>query len=207
MDKFETFTGVAAPMPAQNIDTDKVIPARFLKTIERKGLGKHLFNDMRYEKDGSEKKDFILNQPAYRNAEILVVGDNFGCGSSREHAPWALNDFGVKCLIGTDFADIFFNNSSKNGMLLIKLPKEIVDELMEDAGLGANARLTVDLEAQTITRPNGEVVKFDVDPFKKHSLLNGLDDIGLTMANKTDIDSFEGKDGRSRPWAPTLAAE
>lgn len=207
MDKFETFTGVAAPMPAQNIDTDKVIPARFLKTIQRKGLGKNLFNDMRYESDGSEKKSFILNQPAYRNAEVLVVGDNFGCGSSREHAPWALNDFGIKCLIGTDFADIFFNNSSKNGMLLIKLPKEIVDELMEDAGLGSNARLTVNLEDQTITRPNGDVVKFDVDPFKKHCLLNGLDDIGLTMANKDDIDGFESKDGGARPWSPTIAAE
>jgi len=207
MDKFETFTGVAAPMAAQNIDTDKVIPARFLKTIQRKGLGKHLFNDMRYNDDGSEKEGFILNQPAYRKAEVLVVGDNFGCGSSREHAPWALNDFGVKCLIGTDFADIFFNNSSKNGMLLIKLPKEIVDELMEDAGLGANARMTVDLENQTITRPNGETVKFDVDPHKKHCLLNGLDDIGLTMANKQDIDGFEGKDDLSRPWMPSLAAE
>jgi len=206
MEKFETFTGVAAPMPAQNIDTDKVIPARFLKTIERKGLGKNLFNDMRYNDDGSEKEGFILNQPAYRNAEVLVVGDNFGCGSSREHAPWALNDFGIKCLIGTDFADIFFNNSFKNGMLLVKLPKEIVDELMEDAKLGANARLTVDLEAQTITRPNGEVVKFDVDPFKKHCLLNGLDDIGLTMANKTDIDGYEGKESASRPWMPSIEA-
>jgi 3-isopropylmalate/(R)-2-methylmalate dehydratase small subunit len=207
MEKFETFTGVAAPMPAQNIDTDKVIPARFLKTIERKGLGKNLFNDMRYNTDGTEKEDFILNQPAYRNSEILVVGDNFGCGSSREHAPWALSDFGVKCLIGTDFADIFFNNSSKNGMLLIKLPQEIIDELMDDAALGANARLTVDLESQTITRPNGEVVKFDVDPFKKHCLLNGLDDIGLTMANKQDIDGFEGMDDASRPWMPSTAAE
>ncbi len=207
MRKFTTFTGVAAPMPAQNIDTDKVIPARFLKTIERKGLGKHLFNDMRYNTDGTEKEGFILNQPAYRNAEVLVVGDNFGCGSSREHAPWALSDFGVKCLIGTDFADIFFNNSSKNGMLLIKLPKPIVDALMEDAKLGANARLTIDLEAQEITRPNGEVVKFEVDPFKRHSLLNGLDDIGLTFKNKEDITSYESKDGSSRPWMPSLAAE
>lgn len=207
MEKFETFTGVAAPMPAQNIDTDKVIPARYLKTIKREGLGKNLFNDMRYNKDGSEVEDFILNQPAYRKSEVLVVGNNFGCGSSREHAPWALSDFGIKCLIGTDFADIFFNNSSKNGMLLIKLPKEIVDELMEDAKLGANARLTVDLESQTITRPNGEVVKFDVDPFKKHCLINGLDDISLTMGNKTDIDGFEGKEGLSRPWMPSTAAE
>ena len=200
MEKFQTFTGVAAPMPAQNIDTDKVIPARFLKTIKRDGLGKNLFNDMRYEKDGSENEGFILNQPAYRKSEVLVVGENFGCGSSREHAPWALNDFGIKCLIGTDFADIFFNNSSKNGMLLIKLPKEIVDELMEDANLGANARLTVDLETQTITRPNGEVVKFDVDPFKKHCLLNGLDDIGLTLEKVSSIDSFEAKMAQSAPW-------
>jgi len=206
MEKFTTFTGVAAPMPSQNIDTDKVIPARFLKTIERKGLGKHLFNDMRFNDDGSEKEGFILNQPAYRGAEILVVGDNFGCGSSREHAPWALSDYGVKCLIGTDFADIFFNNSFKNGMLLVKLPKEIVDELMDDAKLGANARLTVDLENQTITRPNGETVKFEVDAFKKHCLLNGLDDIGLTMGHKQDIDGFEGKDKTSRPWMPKIAA-
>ncbi len=207
MEKFKSFTGVAAPMPAQNIDTDKVIPARFLKTIQRKGLGKNLFNDMRYNTDGSEKENFVLNQPAYRNAEVLVVGDNFGCGSSREHAPWALNDFGIKCLIGTDFADIFFSNSSKNGMLLIKLPKDIVDQLMEDAKLGANARLSVNLENQTITRPNGDVVNFDVDPFKKHCLLNGLDDIGLTMGHKGDIDGFEGKDHLQRPWMPKLAAE
>ncbi len=207
MKKFETFTGVAAPMPAQNIDTDKIIPARFLKTIKRAGLGKSLFNDQRFNEDGSEKPDFILNQPAYRKSEILVVGDNFGCGSSREHAPWALTDFGIKCIIGTDFADIFFNNSFKNGMLLIKLPKDVLDELMDDASKGANARLTVDLEAQEITRPNGEKVKFDVDPFRKHCLLNGLDDIGLTMEKRSDIDNFEGKDGNTRPWAPSIAAE
>jgi len=207
MKKFETFTGIAAPMPSQNIDTDKIIPARFLKTIQRAGLGKSLFNDQRYNDDGSEKEGFVLNQEAYRKSEILVVGDNFGCGSSREHAPWALTDYGIKTIIGTDFADIFFNNSFKNGMLLIKLPKEIVDELMDDAQKGANARLTVDLEAQEITRPNGEKVKFDVDPFRKHCLLNGLDDIGLTMEKRSDIDSFEGKDGQSRPWAPSIAAE
>tara|TARA_R110002096_G_scaffold349304_1_gene542404 strand:+ start:947 stop:1570 length:624 start_codon:yes stop_codon:yes gene_type:complete len=207
MKKFENFTGVAAPMPAQNIDTDKIIPARFLKTIQRAGLGKSLFNDQRYNDDGSEKLGFVLNQDAYRKSEILVVGDNFGCGSSREHAPWALTDFGIKCVIGTDFADIFFNNSFKNGMLLIKLPKEIVDELMEDARKGANARLTVDLEAQEITRPSGEKVKFDVDPFRKHCLLNGLDDIGLTMKKRPNIDSFEGKDNQVRPWAPSIAAE
>ncbi len=207
MRKFETFTGVAAPMPSPNIDTDKIIPARFLKTIERVGLGKYLFNDQRFNEDGSEKEGFVLNQEAYRSAEVLVVGDNFGCGSSREHAPWALADFGVKTVIGTDFADIFFNNSFKNGMLLIKLPKEVVDELMDDARKGANARLTVDLEAQEITRPNGEKVPFDVDPFRKHCLLNGLDDIGLTLEKGNDIDNFEGKDGQARPWAPSIAAE
>ena len=151
MRKYETFTGVAAPMPAANIDTDKIIPARFLKTIERAGLGKNLFNDMRYEDDGAEKSGFVLNQEAYRGTEILVVGDNFGCGSSREHAPWALTDFGIKAVIGTDFADIFFNNSFKNGMLLVKLPKDVIDELMDDAAKGANARMTIDLEAQEIT--------------------------------------------------------
>jgi 3-isopropylmalate/(R)-2-methylmalate dehydratase small subunit len=206
MRKFDTFTGVAAPMPSANIDTDKIIPARFLKTIERAGLGKYLFNDQRFNDDGSEKGGFVLNQEAYRKAEVLVVGDNFGCGSSREHAPWALTDFGVKTIIGTDFADIFFNNSFKNGMLLIKLPKEIVDELMDDAQKGANARLTVDLEAQEITRPNGEKIPFEVDPFRKHCLLNGLDDIGLTMEKGKDIDTFEGKDDQSRPWAPSTAA-
>ena len=158
MRKYETFTGVAAPMPAANIDTDKIIPARFLKTIERAGLGKNLFNDMRYEDDGAEKSGFVLNQEAYRGTEILVVGDNFGCGSSREHAPWALTDFGIKAVIGTDFADIFFNNSFKNGMLLVKLPKDVIDELMDDAAKGANARMTIDLEAQEITRPNGDKI-------------------------------------------------
>lgn len=207
MRKYQTFTGVAAPMPAQNIDTDKIIPARFLKTIQRAGLGKNLFNDQRFNDDGSENPDFILNKEAYRGAEILVVGDNFGCGSSREHAPWALTDYGVKAIIGTDFADIFFNNSFKNGLLLIKLPKETVDALMDDAQKGANARLTIDLEAQEITRPNGDEVSFDVDPFRKHCLLNGLDDIGLTLEKGGDIDTFEGKDGNARPWAPSIAAE
>ena len=207
MRKFETLTGVAAPMASPNIDTDKIIPARFLNTIQRAGLGKNLFNDQRYNEDGSEKPGFVLNQEAYRKAEILVVGDNFGCGSSREHAPWALTDFGIKCVIGTDFADIFFNNSFKNGMLLIKLPKEVVDELMDDAKKGANARLTVDLEAQEITRPNGEKVPFDVDPFRRHCLMNGLDDIGLTMEKGNDIDKFEGKDNNARPWAPAVATE
>lgn len=206
MRKYETFTGVAAPMPAANIDTDKIIPARFLKTIERAGLGKNLFNDMRYEDDGAEKSGFVLNQEAYRGTEILVVGDNFGCGSSREHAPWALTDFGIKAVIGTDFADIFFNNSFKNGMLLVKLPKDVIDELMDDAAKGANARMTIDLEAQEITRPNGDKISFDVDPFRKHCLLNGLDDIGLTMQKGNDIDAFESKDDMARPWAPSTAA-
>jgi 3-isopropylmalate/(R)-2-methylmalate dehydratase small subunit len=204
MEKFRTLTGIAAPIPMINVDTDKVIPARFLKTIKRTGLGRHLFNDMRYKADGSDNPDFILNREPYRKAEILVVGDNFGCGSSREHAPWALADFGIKCIIGTDFADIFFNNSFKNGVLLIKLPKEQVDALMADAELGGNARLTVDLEKQEITRPNGEKVAFDVDPFRKHCLLEGLDDIGLTFQKRDRIDTFEAEDKTQRPWIPPI---
>jgi len=200
MDKFQTVTGIAAPLPAINIDTDKIIPARFLKTIKRTGLGKSLFNDQRFDADGKERPDFVLNKEPYRNSEILVVGENFGCGSSREHAPWALADYGVKVLIGTSFADIFFNNSFKNGLLLIKLPKEDVDKLMEDARKGANARLTVDLEKQEIHRPDGEVIKFDVDPFRKHCLLEGLDDIGLTMKRETSIGEFEARERAQRPW-------
>ena len=205
MKKFETFTGVAAPMPAQNIDTDKIIPARFLKTIKRAGLGKSLFNDQRYNEDGSEKPDFILNQPAYRKSEILVVGDNFGCGSSREHAPWALTDFGIKCIIGTDFADIFFNNSFKNGMLLIKVSKEDLEKLMDDAERGANATLTVDLENQVIEGPDGGTLHFDIDPFRKYCLLNGLDDIGLTEQKADKIGEFEQKREAAQPWIPGAA--
>ena len=200
MEKFTTLTGVAAPMRMINIDTDKIIPKQFLKTIKREGLGKNLFNDMRYNADGSENPDFVLNQPAYRNAKIIVAGDNFGCGSSREHAPWALADFGIRCVISTSFADIFFNNSFKNGILPIKVSPEDLEKLFDDADRGANATLTVDLEKQEIHGPDGGVVKFDVDPFRKHCLLNGLDDIGLTMQKSKDIDSFEGKQKTGQPW-------
>jgi len=205
MQKFTTLTGVAAPMPTPNIDTDRIIPARFLKTIKRSGLGKSVFNDVRYNPDGTEKPEFVLNQPAYRKAQILVAGDNFGCGSSREHAPWALLDFGIRCVISTSFADIFYNNCFKNGVLPIKLPKEQVDLLMDDAKRGANAVITVDLEKQEITGPDGGKIKFDVDPFRKHCLLNGLDDIGLTMQKGAEIDSYESKQKSAQPWLHTAA--
>jgi len=200
MDKFEKLTGIAAPMPLVNIDTDMIIPKVFLKTIKRSGLGVNLFDEMRYDRQGNEVPDFILNQPAYRESEILVAGDNFGCGSSREHAPWALKDFGIKAVISTSFADIFFNNCFKNGILPIVLPQEAVDVLMKDAEKGANARMTVDLEAQTVTTSDGEVFEFEVDSFKKHCLLQGLDDIGLTMEKAASIDSFEAKASAERPW-------
>ena len=201
MDKFETFSGIAAPMPLVNIDTDMIIPKQFLKTIKRSGLGVHAFDEMRYDDDGNEIPDFVLNQAAYREASILIAGDNFGCGSSREHAPWALSDFGIKVVVSTSFADIFFNNCFKNGMLPIVLPQEQVDLLMKDAEKGANARVEVNLEDQTITSSDGDVIKFDIDPFRKHCLLNGLDDIGLTLEKATSIDSFEAKAGAARPWA------
>jgi 3-isopropylmalate/(R)-2-methylmalate dehydratase small subunit len=201
MDKFETFSGVAAPMPLVNIDTDMIIPKQFLKTIKRSGLGVHAFDEMRYDDDGNEIPDFVLNQAAYREASILIAGDNFGCGSSREHAPWALSDFGIKVVVSTSFADIFFNNCFKNGMLPIVLPQEQVDMLMKDAEKGANARVEVNLEDQTITSSDGDVIKFDIDPFRKHCLLNGLDDIGLTLEKAASIDSFEAKAGAARPWA------
>ena len=201
MDKFTTLTGVAAPMPLVNIDTDMIIPKQFLKTIQRSGLGKNLFDEMRYTQDGQEIPDFVLNQPAWRKAEIIVAGDNFGCGSSREHAPWALLDFGIRCVISTSFADIFFNNCFKNGILPVVLPQEAVDQLMDDARKGANARITVDLEAQTVTSSDGKTFAFEVDAFKKHCLLNGLDDIGLTMEKASAIDSFEAKNATLRPWA------
>ena len=200
MDKFTAVTGVAAPMPLVNIDTDMIIPKQYLKTIKRTGLGKNLFDEMRYEADGREKPDFVLNQPAYRQAEIIVAGDNFGCGSSREHAPWALLDFGIRCVISTSFADIFYNNCFKNGILPITLPKDQVDRLMDDARKGANARITVDLEAQTVTGADGEVYPFEIDPFRKHCLLNGLDDIGLTMEKAPAIDAYEAQMAQSRPW-------
>jgi len=200
MRKFTKLTAVAAPLSIVNCDTDKIIPARFLKTIKRTGLGKNLFNDIRYKRDGSEDPDFVLNKPAYRKAEILVASDNFGCGSSREHAPWALADFGIRCVISTNFADIFYNNSFKNGILLIKVKPDELKKLMDDAERGANARLTVDLEKQEITGPDGGTIKFDLDPFKKHCLLNGLDDIGLTLQKKPKIDDFEAKQKASQPW-------
>ena len=199
MEKFTKLTGVAAPMDMINVDTDMVIPKQFLKTVKRDGLGKHLFHEMRYNEDGSENPEFVLNKPAYRNAQIIVAGDNFGCGSSREHAPWALKDFGIKCVISTSFADIFYNNSFKNGMLLIKVSKEDLDKLMDDAQRGANATLTIDLENQVITGPDGGEVKFDLDEFKKHCLFNGLDDIGLTMKNAAKIDDYEDAQKSSQP--------
>jgi 3-isopropylmalate/(R)-2-methylmalate dehydratase small subunit len=201
MDKFTTLTGVAAPMPLVNIDTDMIIPKQFLKTIQRSGLGKNLFDEMRYTQDGAEIPDFVLNQPAYRRAQILVAGDNFGCGSSREHAPWALLDFGIRCVISTSFADIFFNNCFKNGILPVVLPQEAVDHLMDDARKGENARITIDLASQTVTAADGTEFRFDVDPFKKHCLMNGLDDIGLTMEKAAAIDAFESKAAALRPWA------
>ncbi len=200
MDKFTTLTGVAAPMPLINIDTDMIIPKQFLKTIKRSGLGVNLFDEMRYDDAGDERPDFVLNQPAYRDAEILIAGDNFGCGSSREHAPWALKDFGIKCIVSTSFADIFFNNCFKNGILPVVLPQDQVDVLMKDAEKGANARMTVDLEAQTITTSDGEVFGFEVDAHKKHCLLHGLDDIGLTMEHSGEIDNFEKRLQTERPW-------
>ena len=200
MDKFTTLTGIAAPMPLVNIDTDMIIPKQFLKTIKRSGLGVNLFDEMRYDRDGNEIADFVLNQPAYRQTEILVAGDNFGCGSSREHAPWALLDFGIRCVISTSFADIFFNNCFKNGILPIALPQEAVDVLMEDARKGANARMTVDLESQTVSTSDGQEFHFDIDPFRKHCLLNGLDDIGLTMEKAPAIQTFEDQMAQARPW-------
>ena len=200
MEKFDILEGVAAPMPLVNIDTDMIIPKLFLKTIKRTGLGVHLFDEMRYNDDGSEKLDFVLNKKAYRNAKIIVAGDNFGCGSSREHAPWALADFGIRCVISTSFADIFFNNCFKNGILPIVLQQADVDNLMQDAGLGANATLTVDLPNQVITGPDGRRVGFDLDPFRKHCLLNGLDDIALTLEKVDKISAFERRQKASEPW-------
>ncbi len=200
MDKFTRLTGVAAPLPMINIDTDKIIPKQYLKTIKRTGLGKHLFDEMRFNTDGSERPEFVLNKAPYRDAKVIVTGENFGCGSSREHAPWALQDFGIRCVIAASFADIFYNNCFKNGILPVKLPQDVVDELMGDAELGANATLTVDLEAQEITRPNGDVVSFDVEPFRKHCMLNGLDDIGLTLQQAGNIDSFEASQKAAQPW-------
>ena len=201
MEKFEKLSGVAAPMPLVNIDTDMIIPKVFLKTIKRSGLGVNLFDEMRYDREGNEKPEFVLNKAQYREAKILVAGDNFGCGSSREHAPWAIADFGIKCVISTSFADIFFNNCFKNGILPVVLPQDQVKVLMSDAEKGANSLIEVDLENQTIASSDVTVFTFDVDPFKKHCLLNGLDDIGLTMEKETDITAYEAKASQLFPWA------
>ncbi len=200
MDKFTKLTGVAAPMPQINVDTDMIIPKQFLKTIARTGLGKNLFDEMRYDAEGREIEDFVLNRPAYRNAQILVTGENFGCGSSREHAPWALLDFGIRCVIAPSFADIFYNNCFKNGILPIALPQEDVDKLMDDAERGANAVVTIDLENNVITGPDGGSIAFEVDPHRRHCLLNGLDDIGLTMEKADAIDDFEAEMHARHPW-------
>jgi 3-isopropylmalate/(R)-2-methylmalate dehydratase small subunit len=200
MDKFTKLTGVAAPLPDINVDTDKIIPADYLKTIKRTGLGVALFSEMRYNDDGSEKPDFVLNQPAYRESQILVAGENFGCGSSREHAPWAILGFGIRCIISTSFADIFFNNCFKNGILPIVLPQEDVDKLMDDAGRGANAVMSIDLENQEITGPDGGTIPFDVDAFRKHCLLNGLDDISLTLQQDDKISAYEAAQSANQPW-------
>ena len=200
MRKFETLTGVAAPLNIVNIDTDMIIPKQFLKTIRRTGLGKSLFFEMRYTQDGQELPDFVLNRPAYRKAEVLVAGDNFGCGSSREHAPWALLDFGIRCVISTSFADIFYNNCFKNGILPIVVSPDNLKKLLDDAERGANATLTIDLPRQEIRGPDGGTLKFDIDPFRKHCLLNGLDDIGLTMAKAASIDSFEKQQAAAQSW-------
>jgi 3-isopropylmalate/(R)-2-methylmalate dehydratase small subunit len=200
MNKFDKLTAVAAPLPLINVDTDMIIPARFLKTIKLTGLGDGLFSTLRFNEDGSNREDFVLNNPAYKDAEILIAGENFGCGSSREHAPWALLDYGIKCIIAPSFADIFYNNSSKNGILLVHLPKEKVDKLMENAERGANATLSVDLGAQEITGSDGVVIKFEINKFKKHCLLNGLDDIGLTMQKDDKINNYEERLRIAQPW-------
>jgi 3-isopropylmalate/(R)-2-methylmalate dehydratase small subunit len=200
MDKFTRLTGVAAPLPIDNVDTDMIIPKQYLKTIKRTGLGVGLFAEMRYREDGSEHPDFVLNKPAYRKASILVAGDNFGCGSSREHAPWALLDFGVRCVIATSFADIFYNNCFKNGILPIKVSPEDLAKLMDDAERGANATLTVDLETQEIRGPDGGMIKFEVDAFRKHCLIQGLDDVGLTMVEAPAIEAYERKSAAASPW-------
>ncbi|MBB3808831.1 3-isopropylmalate dehydratase small subunit [Pseudochelatococcus contaminans] len=200
MDKFTQLTSVAAPLEIVNIDTDMIIPKQFLKTIKRTGLSRGLFAELRFNEDGSENTDFVLNKPAYRKAEILVAGDNFGCGSSREHAPWALLDFGIRCVISTSFADIFYNNCFKNGILPIRVTPEQLELLLDNARRGENARLTVDLEAQTISAADGEMILFDIDPFRKHCLLNGLDDIGLTMEKTGEITDYETRNTTERPW-------
>ncbi len=200
MESFRVLTGVAAPLRMINVDTDRIIPKLFLKTIKRTGLGQYLFNDLRFTPDGAEVPDFVLNKPAYRKAEILIAGENFGCGSSREHAPWALLDFGIRCVIAPSFADIFYNNCFKNGVLPLVLPADQVEKLMDQADKGANATLTADLENQRVTGPDGEIFPFEIDPFRKHCLLNGLDDIGLTFKKTKIIDTFEARHRAEQPW-------
>ncbi len=206
MDAFTTLTGVAAPLPMANVDTDKIIPARFLKTIKRTGLGVHLFDTLRYDETGAERPDFVLNQPAYRHAEVLVSHENFGCGSSRERAPWALLDFGIRCVIAPDFADIFHTNCFKNGILPVRLPREICDALMEDARLGGNARITIDLARQVVVRPSGEEIPFEIDAFRKNLMLNGLDDIGQTLQHAPSIDSYEAREQVEKSWMPGITS-
>jgi len=200
MEKFTTLTGVAAPLDMINVDTDMIIPKQFLKTIKRTGLGKNLFDELRFAEDGEEIPDFVLNKPAYRYAQILIAGANFGCGSSREHAPWALLDFGIRAVIAPSFADIFYNNCFKNGILPVTLPQDEIDTLMQDAAQGSNARFTVDLESQTITRPGGETIAFEIDPFRRQCLLEGLDDIGLTLQKSDAIDAYESRVHSDKPW-------
>ena len=200
MEKFNTFKGIAAPFNILNVDTDKIIPKQFLTTIKRTGLGKHVFDEMRYQQDGSENPNFVLNQKPYDKSNILIAGDNFGCGSSREHAPWALKDFGIKCIISTSFADIFYNNSFKNGLLPIMVTKDERDALLEDAKDKENPEIEIDLENQEIRRPNGGKIKFKIDSFRKKCLLEGLDDIGLTELHENKIKSFEESRSTKHPW-------
>jgi 3-isopropylmalate/(R)-2-methylmalate dehydratase small subunit len=204
MEKFTTTTGVAAALPMANIDTDKIIPARFLKTIKRTGLGVHLFDTLRYDGEGKERPEFVLNREPFRHAEILIAHENFGCGSSREHAPWALLDFGIRCIIAPDFADIFHTNCFKNGIVPVRLPRAVCDQLMEDSRMGGNARITVDLARQVVIRPNGEEISFEIDPFRKHLLLNGLDDIGQTLQHERQIGEHETKLATSQSWMPAI---
>jgi 3-isopropylmalate/(R)-2-methylmalate dehydratase small subunit len=205
MQPFTVLTGIVAPLPLANVDTDKIIPARFLKTIKRSGLGVHLFDPLRFDETGAERPDFVLNQQPYRAAKILIAHENFGCGSSREHAPWALLDFGISCVIAPDFADIFYNNCFKNGILPVRLPREICDLLMADAAMGPNARLTVDLRRQVVVRPNGEEIPFELDAERRHLLLEGLDEIGQTLAHAAAIDTYEMQRGAAMPWLPAIA--
>ncbi len=206
MEKFTTLTATAAPLPLANVDTDKIIPARFLKTIRRTGLGVHLFDTLRYDASGAERPEFVLNRKEFRKAQILIAFENFGCGSSREHAPWALLDFGIRCIIAPDFADIFHNNCFKNGILPVRLPRPVCEALMADAQMGGNARLTVDLSRQVVVRPNGEEIPFEIDPFRRHLLLEGLDDIGQTLQHAAAIDAYEVRLRAERSWMPAIAA-